>query len=313
MAQPVALLFPGQGAQAVGMGLALAEKFAAVAAWYQRADEAAGLPLRKYLREGPEDELRRTEILQPALLTVEVGVWLALCELMEVNACAAAGHSLGEYAALVAAGALTPEKAVEIVRRRGRYMQEATPIGVGGMAAVLGLEAEQVEQLCARVSDDQGRVWLSNDNCPGQLVISGHLAALERVGPILKAAGAKRIIPLKVSAPFHCPLMQPAADSLRQDLARIEFREPAFPVIANFSGQPYSGAETLMDGLAQQVVQPVKFRTSLLTMTRFQPHDLLELGPGNVLAGLARRTVPEIPVHGAGSPEELEMLVKDLA
>jgi len=313
MAAPVALLFPGQGAQSVGMGLALAERYSAVAAWYRAAEEAAGLPLMRLLREGPEDQLQRTEILQPTLLTVEIGAWLALRESVELEVVAAAGHSLGEYAALVAANALEPEAAVATVRRRGLYMQEAVPLGEGAMAAVMGLDADAVATCCARATDGAARVWLSNDNSPGQVVISGHVAAVELATSLLTQAGARRVIPLKVSAPFHCPLMQPAADRLGRDLALLEIRDPAFPVVANCSAEPYRQAEDIRAGLKAQVVQPVQFRRSLLQMAARHPQAMIEVGPGTVLTGLAKRTIPDMLVFQTGTPEQIEALQKGIA
>jgi len=295
------------------MGVALAQRFAAVNSWFEQAEEASGLPLRRILREGPEEKLRLTEILQPALLTVEIGVWLALRELAEVRVVASLGHSLGEYAALVAAGALAPAAAVHLVRRRGFYMQEAVPAGLGGMSAVLGLDAPIVEHHCRNASDDSARVWSSNDNCPGQVVISGHLAAIERVTTPLQQAGARRVSPLKVSAPFHCPLMKPVADRLAADLEGVRFAAPAWPVIANFNAAPYPSAGDIRDGLLQQVVAPVRFRESLALLPSLGAVKLLELGPGTVLTGLAKRTVPDRPIFAADNPEKLNDLVREIA
>lgn len=294
------------------MGVALAQRFASVGSWFERAEEACGLPLRHILREGPEEKLRLTEILQPALLTVEIGLWLALRELADARVVASLGHSLGEYAALVAAGALLPETAVSLVRKRGAYMQEAAPAGLGGMSAVLGLDAEVVERHCNMTAEETTRAWVSNDNCPGQVVISGHLAAIERVTPLLRQAGARRIAPLKVSAPFHCPLMKPVADRLAADLAQVRFAAPAWPVIANFNAAPYASAEAIGDGLIRQVVAPVRFRESLALLPSLGAVKLLELGPGSVLSGLAKRTIPDCPIFQADNPEKLEDLAREL-
>lgn len=307
MTSSVALLFPGQGAHAVGMGVALADRLAAVAEWYRRAEEAADLPIRRLLAAGPDEELTRTEILQPCLLTVEIGAWLAVRELADnPPVIAAAGHSLGEYAALVAAGALDAQQAVAVVRRRGRFMQEAVPAGLGGMAAVIGLDAEIVAQQCSAASGEQAQVWLSNDNCPGQVVVSGHLAAIECVTPLLKEAGARRVIPLKVSAPFHCPLMEPAAVALAAELDKLSFRDPQFPVLANCTAAPYTDAAAVREMLVRQVVQPVRFREILLDLAQRQPGRLVECGPGTVLSGLARRTIGHILSSPAGTPEQIE-------
>jgi [acyl-carrier-protein] S-malonyltransferase len=313
MPQPIALMFPGQGAQTVGMGVALAERFAVVERWFASAEEAAEFPLRRLLREGPEDQLRLTEFLQPALLAVEIGAWFAWRELVERPPAAALGHSLGEYAALVAADALAPEAAVRLARRRGRYMQEAVPPGLGGMSAVTELPAERVAALCEEASDAAAQVWLSNDNCPGQVVVSGHLAAIDRATPLLKAAGARRIVPLKVSAPFHCPLMQPAAARLAAELATIDFGAPRFPVIANWNAAPYAAAAGVADGLLRQVTQPVRFRESLLSLPAFHGVAGVELGPGTVLSGLGRRTLPEWRFYQADEPAKLAAVVQESA
>ena len=313
MPPPIALMFPGQGAQAVGMGVALAERFGAVERWFARAEEAADFPLRRLLRDGPEEQLRLTEFLQPALLTVEIGALLALRELADGRVVAALGHSLGEFAALVAAGAMTPEAAVRLARRRGRYMQEAVPAGLGGMSAVTELAPERIEALCREASGDAAQVWLSNDNCPGQAVVSGHLAAIERLTPRLKAAGARRVIPLNVSAPFHCPLMKPAADRLAADLARLAFAAPQFPVIANCDAQAYPDGGAVADRLTRQATQPVRFRESLLQLAAYGAKVGVELGPGTVLSGLARRTLPGFPVFQADAPDKLDAAVKEIA
>ena len=290
------------------MGVALAERYSVVSEWYQRAEEAAGLPLSRLLREGPAEQLRRTEILQPAMLTVEVGVWYALRERLAPTVVAAAGHSLGEYAALIAAGALAAEDAVALVGKRGRYMQQAVPEGEGGMAAVIGLAPEQIAEICRQSGDDRHRVWLSNDNCPGQAVVSGHAQAIERAAVMLKEAGARRVVPLQVSAPFHCPLMQPAADRLAADLADVDFTVPAFPVIANCSARPYADADGIRAGLAKQVVQPVRFRESMAVLAACQPAVWVEAGPGTVLTGLAKRTISDISIYQVSTPEQLTEL-----
>jgi [acyl-carrier-protein] S-malonyltransferase len=184
-------------------------------------------------------------------------------------------------------------------------MQDAVPAGLGGMSAVIGLDADCVERLCSESSTADSGVWLSNDNCPGQVVISGHLAAIERVTPRLEEAGAKRVMPLRVSAPFHCPLMEPVAERMTADLAQTRFTAPAFPVIANCCAQPYADAPSVPAGLAKQIVAPVQFRTSLAQLPALGVTHLIELGPGNVLTGLARRTLSGVPVHQTGSADKL--------
>lgn len=313
MTKPIALLFPGQGAQMVGMGVALAEQFEIVRLWYERAEKACELPLVQLIHEGPEERLNLTENLQPALLTVEIGLWMALRAVKRVKVAVALGHSLGEYAALVAAGALAPAEAVRLVRKRGRYMQEAVPPGVGGMLAVIGLRREYVEQACKEMADDAHKAWVSNDNGADQLVVSGHIPVLRRMMPMLKEIGARRVVPLQVSAPFHSPLMEPAAERLEKDLAAITFKEPAFPVIANAGAEPYGGAEEIPSGLYRQVIAPVRFRESLMQVPRFQPFRLVELGPRPVLSGLAKRVIPNIPVTLIDNPETLSAVIKEIA
>lgn len=313
MAKAVVLLFPGQGAQVVGMGVALAEKYPVVADWYAEAEEACGLPLRQIIAEGPNEKLLLTEIQQPALLMVEIGAYLALQQHVKPRVVVALGHSLGEYAALVAAGALDRVDAVRLVRHRGRYMQDAVPLGVGGMMAVLGLRGEQINRLCEEFAEADARAWLSNDNCSGQIVVSGHIKALKRLGPILKELGAKRVVPLAVSAPFHCPLMEPAAEALAEDLAQLEFKKPQFPVIANFSAEPYRDAAAVPLGLRLQVEAPVRFRESLAAVQQYEPDFVLDLGPRPVISGLAKRTIPQIPILQVSNPENVAAAAKVLA
>jgi [acyl-carrier-protein] S-malonyltransferase len=312
MAKPVALLFPGQGAQVLGMGLPLAEAFPVVAEWYEQAEDACKLPLRDILANGPAETLRLTEILQPTLLTVEIGAWLALNELVKPKVVVALGHSLGEYAALVAAGALDAAEAVLLVRKRGAYMQAAVPNGVGGMMAVMGLRTEHVERACDEFSGEGAKVWLSNDNCPGQVVISGHVAALKKVAVLLKELGASRMVVLEVSAPFHCPLMIDAGEALAEELAEIEIGTPTFPVLANYNSQPYETPDGIRVGLERQVEAPVRFRQSLLAVQRYKPAFALDLGPRPVAAGLAKRTIREVPLLVTDTLERLEQAAKEI-
>lgn len=238
----LAFVFPGQGSQYVGMGRALAEADAAARQTLAEADEALGRPLTRLLFEGPEDELRITWNTQPAILAVSVACLRALAGRGVGAPAAAAGHSLGEYSALVAAGALGFADALRAVERRGRFMQEAVPLGVGAMAAVLGLEADQVAALCREVSRPGAVVEVANDNSPGQIVVSGHAAAVEEAGRRAKEAGAKRAVPLPVSAPFHCSLMAPAGERLAEVLAAVSFADPRFPVVANVDARVYRTA-----------------------------------------------------------------------
>jgi len=313
MTKPIALLFPGQGAQTVGMGVALAKQFEIVRLWYERAEKACELPLVQLIHEGPEDRLNLTENLQPALLMVEIGLWMALRAAKRGKGVGALGHSLGEYAALVAAGAISPAEAVRLVRKRGRYMQEAVPPGVGGMLAVIGLRREYVEQACKELGDESHKAWVSNDNGAEQLVVSGHIPVLRRMIPVLKEIGARRVVPLQVSAPFHSPLMESAAERLEKDLAAIKFKAPSFPVIANAGAEPYAAADEVAGGLYRQVIAPVRFRESLMQVPRFQPYRLVELGPRPVLSGLAKRVIPDIPVMLIDNPDNLAAALKEIS
>ena len=296
----LALLFPGQGSQSVGMGKSLCEASPAARAVFDEADAVLGFPLSRVCFEGPEEELRRTAITQPAILTHSVAAWADLRarfpERLE-GAALAAGHSLGEYSANVAAGSLPFARAVALVHARGRFMQEAVPEGVGAMAAIVGLAAEAVDEACREAADGE-TVAPANYNSPEQTVIAGHAAAVVRASEACLARGAKRAIPLQVSAPFHCALMSPARERMTPLLAEAPFSDAALPVVTNVDAEPMTAGARLRDALARQIDSPVRWVASVQRLAREGVDRALEIGPGNVLAGLVRRIDRGIKVEG---------------
>lgn len=287
MTQSFAVVFPGQGSQSVGMLAGLATH-PEVTQTFAEASEALGQDLWALVTGGPAAELDRTELTQPAMLTAGVATWRVIQPRLVASPCCVAGHSLGEYSALVAAGALGLADAVRLVAERGRLMQAAVPAGEGSMAAILGLDDEQVRALCAEVAG--GEVLAAvNFNAPGQVVIAGAAAAVERGMAAAKAAGAKRALPLPVSVPSHCALMRPAAEQLANLLAAVPMRDAAVPVIQNFDATAHTDAAALRQGLAQQLYSPVLWVDSVRTMAAAGATVVLESGPGKVLAGLNKR------------------------
>ena len=286
----LALLFPGQGSQEVGMGRDVCEASPAARAVFAAADRALGFPLSKLCFEGPEAELRRTEIQQPAILTTSVALLRALEERGPVVPAYVAGHSLGEYSALVASGALPLESAVALVHARGRYMQEAVPEGRGAMAAILGAEADVVAGSCADAARETGGVVEpANWNSPLQTVIAGEAAAVKRACEVARERGAKKAVPLAVSAPFHCSLMRPAAEKLAAELAGVRFAAPRVPVVTNVEAAPNADPARIPDLLRRQVTAPVRFTESVRAMAALGVSKVLEVGPGRVLGGLVAR------------------------
>ena len=286
----LALLFPGQGSQQVGMGRDVCGASPAAREVYERADAALGFALSRLCFEGPEAELRRTEIQQPALLATSIALLRALEEQAAPAPAFVLGHSLGEYSALVAAEALTLEEGVALVHARGRFMQEAVAPGKGAMAAVLGIGAPVVAEACRRAAEQTGGVVSpANLNAPEQTVIAGETAAVQRAAELAKAAGAKRTVSLPVSAPFHCALMRPAAEKLAAELARIVFRTPRVPVISNVEAQPNRDPARIAALLEQQVTAPVRFVDCVRSLVALGVDRVLELGPGGVLCGLVAR------------------------
>jgi [acyl-carrier-protein] S-malonyltransferase len=291
----LALLFPGQGAQEVGMGRDVFEASPAARAVFEIADRVLDLPLSRLCFEGPEEELVRTEIQQPAILATSMALLRALEERVTLEPVAVAGHSLGEYTALVASGALALEDALLLVRARGRYMQEAVPEGRGAMAAVLGCGPELVERACDDARKETGRVVApANYNGPSQTVIAGDAVAVERACNRARQLGARRALPLAVSAPFHCPLMEPAAEKLAPELERVRFGNPKPPVVSNVDATPNSEGERIRGLLAAQVTSPVRFTEMVEQLRAMGVSRVLEVGPGRVLTGLVARIAPDL-------------------
>jgi [acyl-carrier-protein] S-malonyltransferase len=300
-----ALLFPGQGSQRVGMGRDLAHEYPVARQTYDEADDVLGFALSRLCFEGPGEELTLTLHTQPALLTTSVAVLRVLLErglAFEL----VAGHSLGEWSALVAAGAIAFRDAVRLTQLRGTYMQEAVPAGQGGMAAVLGLELAAVRAACDRASRPGEPVEVANINGASQIVISGHTDAVERAIPEAKAAGAKRAIRLAVSAPFHCSLMRPAAEQLAAALAGIEIAAPRVPVVANVTAEPTQDPVRIRALLIEQVTAPVRWEESVQALARLGVTRAYELGSGAVLKGLAKRIAEAIEVTAIGEPNEVK-------
>ena len=283
----VAYLFPGQGSQAVGMGKELAEKYPIARRTFEEADEALGYKLSELCFEGPEEQLRLTEVTQPAILTASVAAGRVLHD-QGLSPAFHAGHSLGEYSAYVAAGTMSFADAVHTVRNRGKYMQEAVPVGIGAMAAILGMDLKQVAALCADAA--QGEICApANINSSEQIVISGHTSAVERATKIASERGAKRAIMLSVSAPFHCSLMKPAQDRLAADLQSVGFRKSALPVVCNVDATFVEDADRARDALIRQVTGSVKWYQSMRLLVAQGVEIFVEVGPGRVLCGLMRQ------------------------
>jgi [acyl-carrier-protein] S-malonyltransferase len=302
----IACVFPGQGAQKVGMGKALADAFPICRDTFREADDALGESLSTLCFEGPEERLLLTENTQPAILAASIAAY-RLARERGIEPSFAAGHSLGEYSAQVAAGTLSFADALWTVRRRGRYMQEAVPVGEGAMAAVLGLDAASVGQACETASVERGEVVTpANLNAPRQIVIAGHAGAVARAGELAKARGAKRVIPLNVSAPFHCPLMAPAQERLAPELRALDAHAPAFPVVANVDALPKTDAAGAIDALIRQVSAPVRWEDVVHRLVADGARIFVELGPGTVLAGLIRKIEPSVAVVSVENGHGLE-------
>jgi len=313
-----AFVFPGQGSQAVGMGRALAEAFPAARHVFEEVDDALKQKLSKLMFEGPEADLTLTENAQPALMAVSQAV-LKVLETegkwtLAHKAQFVAGHSLGEYSALAAAGTFSLGETARLLKLRGQAMQKAVPVGVGAMAALLGLDLAQAQPIAEAAAKETGKVCAcANDNAPGQVVVSGHKEAVERAIALAAEQGAKRSVLLPVSAPFHCSLMKPAADAMGEALEKVKLSVPAVPLIANVTAQPVSDPATIRNLLVQQVTSTVRWRESVETMKAEGVTRIFELGAGKVLAGLTKRIAREVEASSVGTPEDIEAALKALS
>jgi [acyl-carrier-protein] S-malonyltransferase len=305
-----ALLFPGQGSQRVGMGRDLALRYPAARRVYEEADDALGFAISKLCWEGPEDDLTLTRHTQPAILTTSIAVLRAIESETTLRFDLAAGHSLGEWSALVATGALSLRDAVRLTHLRGTFMQEAVPVGEGAMAALMGLDLDGTRALCAEASAPGEPVEPANLNGGGQIVISGHTAAVDRAIAQAKGKGAKRAVKLAVSAPFHCSLMKPAADRLAAALADVKLAAPTVPVVSNVEATANGDAARIKDLLTRQVTAPVRWEESVQAIAAAGVTRALELGSGAVLRGLVKRIAETIDVTTIGEPHEVEAFVK---
>lgn len=302
-----AFLFPGQGSQNTGMGKALAQEFSCARAVFEEADDVLGFALSQLCFEGPDADLKRTENTQPAILTVSTAAFRVLHE-QGITPDIVAGHSLGEYSALVSAGSLQFADALKLVKKRGQLMQEAVPEGVGAMAALLKLPAGRLGEILQQASTESEIVTEANLNSPDQVVIAGHAAAVERAMELAKAAGAKRAVRLPVSAPFHSPLMKPAQERLAPDLTATAFEDLAVPLVNNWQAGIISTGAEAREGLFEQIPNPVRWTESIEELVRHGVHQFVEVGPGSVLTGLCRSIDPKLKGVRFGEPSDLKNL-----
>lgn len=311
MNKPV-FIFPGQGSQAVGMGRDLADSFAEARAVFEEVDDALGLKLSAIMFDGPDDTLRLTENAQPALMAASIAV-VRVLDARGVKVAEAAshvaGHSLGEYSALCAAGTFSLSDTARLLQIRGRAMQQAVPVGQGAMAALLGLDMDVVREIAAEAA--QGEVCdVANDNSPGQVVVSGNLAAINRAIEIAKARGARRALALPVSAPFHCALMAPAAEAMREALGNVDMKAPSVPLVANVLARPISDPQDIRTRLVEQVTGMVRWTESVSWLAKEAGvTELYELGTGKVLTGLAKRIDPGLSAQAVGTTQDIEAFI----
>lgn len=306
MSTTLAAIFPGQGSQQVGMLAGLAAAHPVITATFGEASAVLGYDLWQLVQDGPAEQLALTHITQPAILTASVAIWRLWQQHNGATPGLMAGHSLGEYAALVCGGALDFAAAVDLVRQRGEFMQSAVPVGVGAMAAIVGLDDAAVVAACTAASTDGDIVAAVNFNSPGQVVIAGHTAAVQRAGELCKAAGAKRALPLPVSAPFHSPLMQPAAERFAAVLAKVELRSPAIPVLQNVGLEAVSDPARIRSNLVSQIHNPVPWVATIQHFAAAGVTTVLEIGPGKVLCGLNKRIAPDMEALPVNEPDNLQ-------
>lgn len=310
MSQTIAFVFPGQGSQSLGMLAELAAAHPEARAAFDEASQGAGVDLWALSQQGPEDQLNQTEFTQPALLAAGVATWRAWCARGGARPQLLAGHSLGEYAALVAAGSLTLADAARLVRERGRLMQQSVPAGTGAMAAVLGTEDELVAEVCAAVSGDD-IVVPANFNSPGQVVIGGHAAAVDRAIAELQARGVRKLVKLAVSVPSHTPLMREAANRLSEVMAGMDWREPELPVVQNVDGEVHEGVQAIRDALVRQLYLPVRWTECVQALAARGATRIAECGPGKVLTGLAKRIDKSLDARALGTPADFDAALSD--
>lgn len=307
-----AFVFPGQGSQHVGMCKGLHDQSEAARKTFEEANESLGFDLRKLAHEGPQEELDKTEITQPALLTASIAALRALREKFDAAPVSLAGHSLGEYTALVAAGALDFRDAVRLVHLRGRFMQESVPQGVGKMCAILGLDIESVKTVCESATIDAAVVVPANINSPEQVVISGHAAAVDIAANYAKERGAKRVVPLQVSAPSHSPLMEKAAERLAAELKKIEIKRPSVTVLTNVEAAPITEGSDIRELLKLQLTSPVRWVDIIRRMKKDGVDTIVEIGPNKVLTGLIKRIEKEINGVNLNEPADIEKVAAAL-
>lgn len=309
MTQSLAFVFPGQGSQAVGMLSELADRYAVVRTTFEEASQILGYDLWQLVLEGPAETLNQTDKTQPAILTASVALWRVWQELEGPRPSVVAGHSLGEYSALVCAGAMSFADAVRLVKLRGEFMQEAVPEGVGAMSAILALADDKIEEACL-VSAGNEVVAPVNYNCPGQVVIAGNKAAVERAGAKCQEFGAKKVVPLPVSVPSHCELMKPAAERLAAELEKINIEEPRISVVQNVDGLPHTDADTIRANLLAQLYSPVRWVSSMQYIIEQGVDTTVECGPGKVLSGLNKKIQRSLKVLAVNDPEALTSTIE---
>ena len=307
-------VFPGQGSQKVGMGLELCNNFKSAQMVFDEVDEALSFKLSKVMKEGDDETLKLTENAQPALMATGIAVVRVIEELTGKTlgkiVSHAAGHSLGEYTSLVSAGSLTIYEAARLLKIRGMAMQNAVPVGQGSMAAILGASIEDIEHFIALVDSSNGIVEIANDNAPGQVVVSGNVEALKILIQLAKESGIRKIIPLSVSAPFHCSLMKPAAENMKIALDKVKLEEPDFPIICNFSSIPETSTQIIKNNLILQITHRVRWRETMETLSRLGISQIVEMGTGKVLTGLAKRGAPELNSLNLETSEDILQWLK---